>query len=66
MERDSRCLAKYKDGLWYTAVVERCLEDNKFFVKYNSIGKSDTLEAYDILPIGMLCYLSTFFILYVL
>ncbi|XP_035213991.1 zinc finger CCCH-type with G patch domain-containing protein-like [Stegodyphus dumicola] len=51
VQRDSKCLAKYKDGLWYTAVIENCLTDNKYFVKYDNNGSTDTLAAYDILPL---------------
>ncbi|XP_054719456.1 zinc finger CCCH-type with G patch domain-containing protein-like isoform X2 [Uloborus diversus] len=51
VQRDSRCLAKYKDGLWYMAVIENCLSDNKYFVKYTHFKTTGTLEAHDILPI---------------
>ncbi|KAG8200388.1 hypothetical protein JTE90_028566 [Oedothorax gibbosus] len=52
VQRDSRCMAKYKDGLWYSAVVENCLGDQKFLVKYANSKDSDTLPAQDILPLG--------------
>lgn len=50
VQRDTKCLAKYKDGLWYTAVVEKCIDGSKFVVKYDACGTADTLAAYDILP----------------
>lgn len=57
VQRDSRCLAKFKDGIWYTAVVENCLNEGKYVVKYDSCGSTETLHAYDILPIGKFRYL---------
>ncbi|KAF8788299.1 Zinc finger CCCH-type with G patch like protein [Argiope bruennichi] len=52
VQRDSKCLAKYRDGLWYTAIVENCLEDQRYFVKYVNSGSTETLEAHEILPLG--------------
>ncbi|GBN48890.1 Zinc finger CCCH-type with G patch domain-containing protein [Araneus ventricosus] len=52
VQRDSRCLARYRDGLWYSAIVENCLANQKYFVKYINSGNTETLEANEILPLG--------------
>ncbi|PRD23028.1 UNVERIFIED_CONTAM: zgpat [Trichonephila clavipes] len=52
VHRDSKCLAKYKDGLWYTAVVENCLKDQKYCIKFINSGNTQTLDAHEILPLG--------------
>ncbi|CAL1298021.1 unnamed protein product [Larinioides sclopetarius] len=52
VQRDSKCLAKYKDGLWYSAIVENCLENQRYFVKYVNSGSTETLAAHEILPLG--------------
>lgn len=54
VQRDSKCLAKFKNGLWYTAIVENCLSDGNFVVKYDTCGSTDILAAYDILPLANL------------
>lgn len=52
VHRDSKCLAKYKDGLWYSAVVDNCLEDQKYCIKFINSGDTQILAAHEILPIG--------------
>ncbi|GFT06158.1 zinc finger CCCH-type with G patch domain-containing protein [Nephila pilipes] len=55
VQRDSKCLAKYKkDSLWYTAVVENCLEDQKYCIKFINSGITETLDAHEILPLDEL------------
>lgn len=49
--RDSVCLAKYDDGLWYKAVVENCLDNNKYVVKYFNFGNTESVDAADLLPL---------------
>ncbi|GIY21928.1 hypothetical protein CDAR_200341 [Caerostris darwini] len=51
VQRDSKCLAKYKDGLWYSAVVENCLDNQKYCIKYVNSGDINTLAAHEILPL---------------
>lgn len=53
LKRDSYCLAKYKDGLWYRALVEEVHENHTFTVKYSSYNEIDTLELEDILPLDI-------------
>lgn len=49
--RDSICRAKYDDGLWYRAVVENCLDNNKYIVKYLNFGNTEAVDAANILPL---------------
>uniref|UniRef100_T1IUR7 Zinc finger CCCH-type with G patch domain-containing protein n=1 Tax=Strigamia maritima TaxID=126957 RepID=T1IUR7_STRMM len=51
LQRDSKCLAKFTDGLWYKATIEESLEDSKFSVKYDQYRNIEILGLEDIVPL---------------
>lgn len=51
LQIDSPCLARYKDGVWYDAVIKSVEENHQCKVKYKSYDETSTLDIEDILPV---------------